>query len=356
MPPLRPAGASGRSPAKPEEGASSDSHSFAMRQRVCLFLYVHLCYIAGTMRERVQMLSLIRSTVKEFQSLGTIIRNARGGGSPVERTAKRIPPQDTPNNQCGVLSDEPPIIPDVPPPQIHRVNPERRKDNTPSWKKWAELTALGVAIGVLIVNSVQSFYTRRQADYAQRQLDAAQKAFRMDERAWIEIDPIVPVLFVPRQGVFGAMFNYKISLRNVGKTAAHDVRFRASPGGITPLTTLAVSRAVMWEQDYLLLGKVPTGRDIPIEKPMQKVMAPNVAIPVPFTFSGQEPKIYPSGNQIIQYFSGRVDYCDAFQVAHWMKFCFYPARADGEPWNCPVGNDEDKNTEDPPKDGKCTLP
>jgi hypothetical protein len=105
-----------------------------------------------------------------------------------------------------------------------------------------------------------------------------------------------------------------------------------------------------------LVGKVPSASDIPINKPIPKVLAPYTTSPVPFVLNGGEPKIFSGSSEWVSYIVGRIDYCDEFQVSHWLKFCFFVADSKGDLWNCKEGNDEDSNPEIPPKEGKCVVP
>ena len=47
----------------------------------------------------------------------------------------------------------------------------------------------------------------------------------MDERAWIEIEPIKPVVIAPLP--LGKVFSYSIYPKNVGRTAARNIVVRA---------------------------------------------------------------------------------------------------------------------------------
>ena len=45
---------------------------------------------------------------------------------------------------------------------------------------------------------------------------------------------------------------------------------------------------------------------------------------------------------------GRIDYLDAFNARHYMRFCYFIANAKGELGHCKYGNDDDKNPEPNP--------
>lgn len=105
--------------------------------------------------------------------------------------------------------------------------------------------------------------------------------------------------------------------------------------------------ALNWEQEKLLLGKVPTASTIPIDNPVPKVLGPNTISAVPVILYGQEPQRFPKGDWV-SYLIGRIDYTDEFGVPHWLKFCYFVVNAKGDLWNCKEGNEEDRNPENPP--------
>jgi len=207
--------------------------------------------------------------------------------------------------------------------------------------KWTE--AATVILTLLI--AIAAIYS---AWIFQGQLNETRTIFRIDERAWIEIEPIKVTLFLPRTEKIGAGFQYPIYIRNVGKTVARDIQLRATRQG--PQSSVAMgdsAEALNWEQEKLLLDKVPTASNIPINNPVPKVLAPNTSSAVPVILNGQEPQYFPKV-QVVSYLIGRIDYTDAFGVSHWMKFCFFVVNARGDLWNCKEGNDEDRNPENPP--------
>jgi hypothetical protein len=57
---------------------------------------------------------------------------------------------------------------------------------------------------------------------ARRSLDANVQSFRIDSRAWIELDPIPHTLDM-HVANGPNVFKYEIYTRNIGKTVAHDV-------------------------------------------------------------------------------------------------------------------------------------
>jgi hypothetical protein len=203
---------------------------------------------------------------------------------------------------------------------------------------------------------------KRSADAAEKGSEAAKSAaatadnslqrsiesFRIDERAWIEIDRIDRIMESARSDKFGAAFRYRLYPRNVGKTAAHDIMVRAARNVMSSIDLESNIYGMRSTQERILLNRSPKNGPGPAQNPVPKVLAPGVTAAVPFVMDGQEPQVFPK-SEWVSYLIGRIDYADDFGVKHWMKFCFYVAQTNGELWNCHEGNDEDNNPETPAK-------
>jgi hypothetical protein len=183
----------------------------------------------------------------------------------------------------------------------------------------------------------------KQTEIASTVLRQSTESFRIDERAWLEIQPMSPTLYSPRNIKFPAVFSYEIYLKNLGKTEARDVHLRFSPNVQGSIEKGDEPSFAEFEQEKLLLGKVPSASGIPIFNPIPAVLAPGELPTAPLLWHGQE----PTEGQWVDYFIGRVDYIDAFGVNHWHKFCMFPGDAKGNLWHCKYGNDEDHNQELP---------
>jgi len=186
-----------------------------------------------------------------------------------------------------------------------------------------------------------------QLTEARRATNLTSESFRIDERAWIEIEPIKPAL-LSQDAKFGATFTCDIYPKNAGKTVARDIVVNAHDlGAMEGFGSDAA--ALRSTQEKMLLGKFrEMGSNNPVILPrnlVPKVLAPNSVSPVPFRLTCQEPQRFADGHQSIHYLVGRIDYCDQFLVKHWLKFCFFVVNARGEVWACQEGNDEDRNTE-----------
>jgi hypothetical protein len=213
---------------------------------------------------------------------------------------------------------------------------------------WAMVFLTIVAVVAAIASA---WLFQKQLVEARRSTDAAIHDFRVDERAWLELEPIKGTLSSPKTVNIGAGFEYPVYIRNVGKTVARDIEFRASRNGSQSSITMGDNtESLAWEQDKLLLGKVPTAKDIPITIATPTVLAPNSSTPTPTILFGQEPQVFTK-DEWVSYLIGRVDYIDEFGVRHWIKFCFFVADAKGNLWNCKQGNDEDRSSEAMTSDG-----
>src|SRR5713226_2091385 len=121
---------------------------------------------------------------------------------------------------------------------------------------WAAFVAASI---YALITTLMWFQMIKQTRIASASLRQSTESFRIDERAWIEIEPIKGTLFSPRTEKIGSGFQYPIYIRNVGKTVARDVKLRAFRNGSQSSIAMGDSaEAIKWEQDKLLLGKVPT--------------------------------------------------------------------------------------------------
>jgi hypothetical protein len=214
---------------------------------------------------------------------------------------------------------------------------------------WA-VTFLTIMIAIAAIWSARLF--QNQLTEARKATNFAAQSFRVDERAWIEFDPVKPAPYSPRTDKFGALFEYDLYIKNVGKSVARDIEFRANRSGeYGSIAHGNDAKGMAWTQDQLILGKVPSGADIPFQNPFEKTLAPNTTATNPFVFRGQEPI-----NGMTNFLVGRIDYCDAFGVKHWKKFCFLVVNPKGEFWPCREGNDEDRNSEDLTPETACVKP
>ena len=207
-------------------------------------------------------------------------------------------------------------------------------------REQSKFTDIAIVILTLLI-AVAAFWSacifQGQLNEARKTTKLTVESFRIDERAWVEIQPIAS----------SPTFRYQIYPKNVGKTAATDIRINALRGTALNSITMGESASQLsMLQDKMLLPGGPLS-DVPRANPVSKVLAPNTVATVPFIMDGQAPQIYPK-DEWVAYLIGRIDYNDAFKVPHWLKFCFFVVNAKGDLWNCKEGNDEDHNPELPP--------
>jgi hypothetical protein len=190
-----------------------------------------------------------------------------------------------------------------------------------------------------------SVATAKQIAIMQGQLTQAQYSARLDQRAWIEFEPIKPKPYKDST----EFHTYELFPKNTGKTAARDIVVRANNVG-TNRQSIENTRHPGWihnMQDRFLFGKFKNNPPLNGGTPVPSVLGPGTVSPIPITYITQIPQSFPSGSAWVSEILGRVDYTDEFGVPHWIRFCFYPADADGDLASCAAGNDEDYNPEIP---------
>jgi hypothetical protein len=162
----------------------------------------------------------------------------------------------------------------------------------------------------------------------QAQLTDARKSFRVDERAWIEVD-IVPD--AKPEPTAPKAFNFRVYPKNIGKTVARNVSFGLiTTGGINDVRNDPKGVAALLDN----AKRSAKGR------PAWAVFAPNITTPVGYMFQGEARTI-----DSFFFVIGYVEYLDEFHVFHWKTFCFASTEIPGEFEYCPYGNDEDSNPE-----------
>jgi hypothetical protein len=219
----------------------------------------------------------------------------------------------------------------------------------------AEIVMSCLTSMILVTYVALNYVSFHQLKLTRETIDNSSDSFRIDKRAWVELEPIKPVPSAGRYKNIGAVFGYEIYPRNVGKTAARNIKYRSLP---SPFTSITAGSDIGWTafQQQLLLKQVPSAHDIPLSRLEPHVLPPNTVAAVPFTTSinAQEPQVFPASSYV-HYLVGRIDYCDQFKIPHWLTFCYYVADSKGNLKPCEEGNDEDQNSEITPKNG-CTLP
>ena len=93
------------------------------------------------------------------------------------------------------------------------------KDRWKHFKLWLEVFGLLSALALLFVTWRTLRRGSKAVETQREAIDRSTEAFRVDERAWIEIDSIQKTVMPPMDG-FPQGFVYKVFLKNVGKTIA----------------------------------------------------------------------------------------------------------------------------------------
>jgi hypothetical protein len=187
------------------------------------------------------------------------------------------------------------------------------------------------------------------AQEAVKQTQNAESFFRTDERALIEIEPIVPKRGIDNQPGPVFLYEYDLFLKNVGKTAAHGIVARAEnisgPNAfVDSVTDIAkVQHQIFRERTIDMKSKLPLKVQPDI---VPKVLGPATKTTVPFSMAGEGPQEFTKGGDWrASYLVGRIDYRDIFEIHHWLTFCFAIVDVKGDLLNCKYGNNQDNNSE-----------
>jgi hypothetical protein len=219
----------------------------------------------------------------------------------------------------------------------------RRYWQHPDWRQPKTVIEI-ITLGGIAAYTIITF---KLLSVSQGQLRQSERAFRIDERAWVQIRPITRSAEPPSPG-FEHLFRYEIFPQNFGKTVARRVVINA--GGIgSGEDFTSDEEGIAAVQDQELLGKFvdqATGKFVKSRPAwVPQTLAPSAIPLAPFILLGSAPKMYPDGHWLYSYLIGRIDYVDAFDVSHWLKFCVYVAGDDGSLRNCQYGNEDDNNPE-----------
>jgi hypothetical protein len=180
---------------------------------------------------------------------------------------------------------------------------------------------------------------KQQADLAQHSLDTTIDSFRIDERAWIELGTIKPLRLLAVSQPF-AIYTYEIYPKNIGKTQARNITIRTPEGSSGPWIMAESKGAIEHlQQQFARLPPIPGPR----------TLGGGETSPVPIVLAASAPMVTQGKVPYYSFFVGKIDYTDAFDIQHWITYCYVVYDAQGELKNCKYGNDEDRNSETPPK-------
>jgi len=210
--------------------------------------------------------------------------------------------------------------------------------------KWTDVYTAFLTLLIAAAGFWSAWVFQGQLTEARKTTRVSIESFRVDERAWIEIQPIQPTLKSLASNLFGALFTYNIFPKNVGKTAAYDITAKATRGA--PMSALSLgdnADEIASYQEMLEENKFGMPDDL-VSRRVPRMLGPGEISNAPVDMYGQEPQ-----KGLYQFLIGRVDYTDAFQIRHWVAFCFFIADGKGNIQYCKYGNDTDRNSEVPPE-------
>jgi len=251
---------------------------------------------------------------------------------PRHEPAESIRPQDTPGEKREAAPRMPAIVAEVDPSPTNPTKPDQ-EGKPPSWtfKDWLEVIAVLTAIGLLIVNICQSRSNEKAAVATQKSVEHADRNFRIDERAWIELEHIeTQRLQAPPSWHGGGLLVLRVSLKNYGKTSGRNLVIKTNTRGI--VEGKATESNIKEFLEHLLPERAPS------------VLAPGISTDtVKFGGLVQLPHKSFGLLQTTDYV-GRIEYDDVFGLHHWSTFC-YELLASGQFLPCEYGNDEDQDVE-----------
>lgn len=219
-------------------------------------------------------------------------------------------------------------------PQSQPATQKQQKNQEFIMRSVFKLIKFNISSLSFFVAVVAAVGTAWQAEIARESLRATEQAFKTDERAWLEIKSADPQQQTP-SAAFPKFFKYQIYIQNVGKTVARDVVAKIyNPEGGDDILDNPKSIEIMQNTS----DRFPTNSWTPGS------IAPNMATTLPLITAGNAPTLFNTGHWRYSYIIGRIDYIDAFNMRHWLRFCYFVSNDSGELRYCKSGNYEDTNS------------
>lgn len=209
------------------------------------------------------------------------------------------------------------------------------------------------------------------AIFIYEQLRDAQHNFRVDERAWIALEPVAPptiesidkivgddLRLLPLQLRDSERFSTNVNLQNVGKTIA--TRVKLDVGLFCRGLSFDMGNAAITSiQDELAKGLLPPmwcpdkngeiyspKNPTPIANIDETVMAPNSRMSTRVVHVASKKAQLLDYSHHALFLIGNVNYCDEFEIHHWFRFCYSIIGRDQEPLRmCAYGNNADNEPE-----------
>jgi len=212
------------------------------------------------------------------------------------------------------------------------------------------LVIMLASMGQCLSSSLQWDSMQRQFNEMVAQTEATKKStetvvdvFRAEKRAWLQIDSIDvrEIHDLPPGSVRTFWYNFKF--RNLGGTAARDIRIGSSAASAGHSLSYSKKGIDMSLEPFKSAPKLPTDTDPTLKESISPIIAtlgPGSVTPIPHRMVGSLPQ---NNRTLYTFLIGRVDYVDEFKTPHWLTFCFIVYGTEGGLNYCWYGNDEDKN-------------
>lgn len=188
------------------------------------------------------------------------------------------------------------------------------------------------------------------ANAAKTAVDNSVQQFRMDERAWLELEsfqnePVEMTDALKRVYPGLRAFAQGVTIRNYGRSVARNISVRLNMTNADESFGKNSKKLRITEEALRLSKNTATNKSdwVYIYKaPVATSLAPGSSMNATMPLIGI-PHHTEGGKDVFPYNVGRIDYTDAFGVNHWKTFCFRITETDRS--YCETGNDEDSNSE-----------
>jgi hypothetical protein len=255
--------------------------------------------------------------------------------TPAKDNGESVHPKNNPRPETTLGQLQVPAAPQIPPTPTKQYYPDRRKDNTPRWKKWTEIVAVGIAGGLLIANGFVTVGTWKAAKATKDSVDLARKNAHFDQRAWLGIS------YGPQTYKINEPFAVTLEVVDTGRTPSRNVNgvavtyFLKTGEKIPPFiydhrTSIDLGTMLPGIKQSAVSHLIPIG--VPKDKPIQ-----------PLNISDSMYRALTSGSGYILVY-GRLEYDSVFGAHHWITFCASNLNF-VEPKECIDYNDVDRNEE-----------
>jgi hypothetical protein len=236
-------------------------------------------------------------------------------GSPNQEPIHSITPQANTDQERGQPPVDPPLGPDVKLTPEHQQDSKHcRPDQTPIGKYILEVLAAGI-LAVYTVAAIQQLGVMRgqlgeivkqypelqkSAGAARDAVTLARDSMHLDQRAWLAATVAEPVAIPEQRGRVTAI----LVLQNTGKTPALALKGWAR---LQDIWSVGQEKPEFFKHD--------SSNDTPIDMP---VLIPNALARL--SLHGQTNQFGFEKDNF--YVNGEVRYCDVFNEAHFVNFCF----------------------------------